>query len=1406
MMLFPDQPYVQGSRLYAAAGSQVFHSTNEAQDWQESKDALPNTEVRALVSVDHTGTIYAGTEGGVLRSTDGGQNWEQLTDNGLHTHDIWALAWQDNLLYAGISGAVFVIKDGDSSDWTQVGSGGLDGYNVTALAVDSTRGRVYAGTEGNGMFAIGPDLTTWQDINVGFPSGETVNTLRLNTLDGILYAGTEHAAAFRLDFTESNFWRPINNDLTPGLSVRDLVLDRRNGLVYAATAEGVFRSENNGDSWQEASSGFTSLDIFSLTLNPLDGALYAGTAVGTVFHSTDHGETWQPVASLPVSAPVVSLMYWSEPSRLAVSNPALEELQATHPDELGGQRYPWRVSLSPLTGLPVFLRTWLDSPLEIAADQDISPPISSLFNPLQIRAIFGLRDEFHKSLETEVRGGPIIRLGGPPGRQRVAICHLTWYQVCPNQTTSYPVMGGSVRVHGIEGDRRVAVTHSYFPISTYYFKKDEEEQIPDEPPLDAALSEIMKAADTMQQSLLPFITILLEQALARQDTQELMRLLALTEEELVAWRRWPISTARWLVQQPNLTPLGMRLTPLAERLAGLSRQVAQTKLAIIRGGDETISALDGVLPVEGAYRQVKQVQVTVPDQDPWLIDVDARSGQTLSAPWQPLLLAPYYQTSTEALPTGAPNGVVSDFLNQPTPPSQPTIQDLKTDLAKYVIDLENLLSGPDSEKATVAVQALRLYAYLRWNCGVKANSMPAVSSPLIKLMFDLQPDEQGMGFSYLDPLFPEIRLWRDSGNGITLANVPKVYTPARDPEVSLHEFTHVLLWLLNRDPWDTQEMLKHNPFGRALQEAYAMYLPRSLVALDNEPEFAQSWARAAYRDWINSQPDWIQSWVFPRRANQAASKLGDCLKVPNTYPTGRFSIAEMKDYYLVYEVGMILGRALADLRLFLGHQRTDWLAVQSYFYLHGRIANFELAIEGLLDADQKLNNETQLNQGSQPIWAGRGIAAGQGVYGFAQAPHRVTGQPVLIAATDAGIWQSPDQGLNWSLEVNNLGSASNPSTLTGVTAVAADNNMFYAAAALPPANSSTGVRSPWLPNIYSRRVNDTTWNPVGDWSSEAGNTIPSSLLWQNNHLFAATNRGVFVFDGWRWQRVGGANQDFTAVDIAPAILNSGNRLVACLPDTLRHIRVANTTGVGWAMPGGLFNNNASARPTAITAWPNPAGGSSETYVGTQEDGLWRIPVAANLTTLQVYDNTIGAVLALALSNDNRKLYIATDRGILEVGHPPPHLPPAPLQPRLGKEVQVTSLFVIGNNLLLAGTLAHGVQRLNLTAPNRAWESKSGLPASPNSRLTLQPGEQALFSFVQPASTSATYQITNLPNIEVKVAQPVLPLTPCPITTGQCTLAPGPVILSLKNSSLSGAAATVLNIRVTHSPTKTIDIT
>ena len=158
--------------LINAAESDMAEETIEALandvtgTWSAINSGLTNTQVYAL-AIDPTNPniIYAGTNGGVFKSTDWGGNWSAINSGLTNTH-VWALAIDPSnpsIIYAGTTGGVYKSADG-GGHW----SASSLTYYVYSLAIDpSNPSIIYAGTS-SGVFKSTDGGGHWS--NCGLPS------------------------------------------------------------------------------------------------------------------------------------------------------------------------------------------------------------------------------------------------------------------------------------------------------------------------------------------------------------------------------------------------------------------------------------------------------------------------------------------------------------------------------------------------------------------------------------------------------------------------------------------------------------------------------------------------------------------------------------------------------------------------------------------------------------------------------------------------------------------------------------------------------------------------------------------------------------------------------------------------------------------------------------------------------------------------------------------------------------------------------------------------------------------------------------------------------------------------------------------------------------------------------------
>ena len=301
--------------LASSFGGGIFRSTNGGAGWQGSFEGLQARQVVALAfDPSNPATVYAGSlnpsnpnDGALFRSTDGSNQWEAI----LFGTPIFTIATDPSnskRIYVGTNRGVFRSEDSGenflaANNIKDTSIDSLSSRTVRQLVIDPNNpATVYVLTVGNftGFDEIykttnrGDEWegiggqTTLTQFTLSVDPGNS-NNVFVGTTAGI-FRSTNGGGSFQL----ANTGLPNEG----GVAVSSIVVDGNNPAVYAATNLGVYKSGDLGDNWVEANTGLESVAIISLAVDPQQaGTLYAAALAGGVFKTADRGATWTPTGT-----------------------------------------------------------------------------------------------------------------------------------------------------------------------------------------------------------------------------------------------------------------------------------------------------------------------------------------------------------------------------------------------------------------------------------------------------------------------------------------------------------------------------------------------------------------------------------------------------------------------------------------------------------------------------------------------------------------------------------------------------------------------------------------------------------------------------------------------------------------------------------------------------------------------------------------------------------------------------------------------------------------------------------------------------------------------------------------------------------------------------------------------------
>lgn len=285
---------INSSGLFAGSASNgVFLSSNDGNSWTNRSNGLTNLHINSLFTT--TAGIFAGTPDGVFFSSNDGMSWNSANNGIPATYVIYSWAQMGDTVYAGSYGMGLFMSTDNGTNWLPVGGGfpptTLTGPFVYSLLSDGDE--IYAGTSA-GVYKSPDRGITWMSSNTGFPPGMWASALTAKP--GYIFAGTHTEGIFVSTDNGAN-WSPANNGLydwsgtsLPHGYARVNEMAVSYSYILAAMFDGMYRSGNNGSSWNNSSEGILATDITACVAS--GSLVMAGTNFTGIYTSTDQGLTW----------------------------------------------------------------------------------------------------------------------------------------------------------------------------------------------------------------------------------------------------------------------------------------------------------------------------------------------------------------------------------------------------------------------------------------------------------------------------------------------------------------------------------------------------------------------------------------------------------------------------------------------------------------------------------------------------------------------------------------------------------------------------------------------------------------------------------------------------------------------------------------------------------------------------------------------------------------------------------------------------------------------------------------------------------------------------------------------------------------------------------------------------------
>jgi photosystem II stability/assembly factor-like uncharacterized protein len=294
--------YVNGNSLYVSMPSGIYESINDGQSWQMVGSSIGGS----FPIIAKGNALYIGWGGQVLKSENTSGSWSSWINvsNGMAgVSDVLSLTLNGDAILAGTNKGILESTD-DGGSWHALNTGIPDNISAFSLAVNGDN--LFAGTT-MGMYHSNNDGVSWTSRNSQLTNPQVSCFVKHND---ILFAGTD-CGVFKSIDGGSN-WSRVSEGLS-GFAVHIRAMATDGSFVYIGTQDGVFRSDDNGGAWEQVNNGLPSITLVNGLLE-FDGELFVGVHLGglasteVIFKSTNNGQTWTPASGgLPSNTGVTSM-------------------------------------------------------------------------------------------------------------------------------------------------------------------------------------------------------------------------------------------------------------------------------------------------------------------------------------------------------------------------------------------------------------------------------------------------------------------------------------------------------------------------------------------------------------------------------------------------------------------------------------------------------------------------------------------------------------------------------------------------------------------------------------------------------------------------------------------------------------------------------------------------------------------------------------------------------------------------------------------------------------------------------------------------------------------------------------------------------------------------------------------
>jgi photosystem II stability/assembly factor-like uncharacterized protein len=272
---------------YNTSLSTLYRTSDEGESW--SAAFVSSSYPLRNVFIHSSGAVFLSGPDGVMRSTDAGTSWDNVSRYTYNFQDMFSCSNGD--IWAGYNygfpqwGTVFYRSTDNGSTWSGYDTLGTGSVYAFAGCKD---GSILLGTEKTGIFKTHDEGKTWKPVNSGMPNVQTGVSSISGLPGGFMCAGTTQFGSY----VSTDFGATWNRNFPGHATNVTRIIVHPAGRIFAASKDYYYPyfeySDDGGNHWQGTEQGFLAMD---LARDAQQGVYLCGGGTG-VQKSTDGGISW----------------------------------------------------------------------------------------------------------------------------------------------------------------------------------------------------------------------------------------------------------------------------------------------------------------------------------------------------------------------------------------------------------------------------------------------------------------------------------------------------------------------------------------------------------------------------------------------------------------------------------------------------------------------------------------------------------------------------------------------------------------------------------------------------------------------------------------------------------------------------------------------------------------------------------------------------------------------------------------------------------------------------------------------------------------------------------------------------------------------------------------------------------